>query len=208
MKQFFTGAAMAAISAAADLSKCLSCRRQSITAGFLETYSYCKQTNECLGDAWNYIDRPCGDGKWIKGSKLNIGEFRDDKQGFPDGELVDNSNECEAEVIACPGFESNQDKSGKYYNQTWALAPGTMCAVKIDASEYLARVIFDNVSFLGINYDGAKIGDPITFDSGKHTIWLYNGAESGPVTFEISYSGASQLAAGILALSAAALAAF
>ena len=83
-----------------------------------------------------------------------------------------------------------------------------MCAVKIDASEYLARVIFDNVSFLGINYSGAKIGDPITFESGKHTIWLYNGAESGPVTFEISYSGASQLVAGVLALSAAALASF
>ena len=83
-----------------------------------------------------------------------------------------------------------------------------MCAIKIDASDYLARVIFDNVSYLGINYDGAKIGDPITFEGGKHTIWLYNGAESGPVTFEISYSGASQLAAGLLALTAATLASF
>ena len=79
-----------------------------------------------------------------------------------------------------------------------------MCAVKIDARDYLARVIFDNVSFLGIEYSGAKIGDPITFEEGLHTIWLYNGAESGPVTFEISFSGASQIAAGIIALSAAA----
>ena len=124
------------------------------------------------------------------------------------GKLTENTNECEAEVIGCPGFESTQDKAGKYFNQTWALAQGTMCAVKINANEYLARVIFDNVSFLGIEYSGAKIGDPITFESGLHTIWLYNGAESGPVTFEISFSAARQLAAGIIALSAAALTTF
>lgn len=83
-----------------------------------------------------------------------------------------------------------------------------MCAIKIDASEYLARVIFDNVSFLGVEYAGAKVGEPITFESGKHTIWLYNGAESGSLTFEISFSGASQIAAGVMALAAASLTAF
>ena len=77
-----------------------------------------------------------------------------------------------------------------------------MCAVKIDASQYLARVIFDNVSFLGIEHPGAKIGDPITFEKGLHTIWIYNGAESGSLTFEISFSGARQIAAGVLALAA------
>ena len=78
-----------------------------------------------------------------------------------------------------------------------------MCAVKIDASQYLARVIFDNVSFLGIEYDGAKIGDPITFESGLHSIWLYNGAESGSLTFEVSFSGSVNLMAGAFALAAA-----
>ena len=122
------------------------------------------------------------------------------------GELTENSSECDAEVIGCPGFVSTQEKSGNYYNQTWALSQGTMCAVKIDASEYLARVIFDNVSFLGIEYKGAKIGDPITFEGGQHTIWLYNGAESGPVTFELSFSGASTIFGGIVAFVAVAMA--
>ena len=83
-----------------------------------------------------------------------------------------------------------------------------MCAVKVDATDYVARVIFDNVSFLGIEYDGAKIGDPITFESGKHAIWVYNGAESGSLTFEISFSGAKQIAAGLFALGAASYLAF
>ena len=83
-----------------------------------------------------------------------------------------------------------------------------MCAVKIDATEYVARVIFDNVSFLGIEHPGAKVGDPITFESGLHTIWVYNGAESGSLTFEISFSGARQLANGVLALGAASFMAF
>ena len=83
-----------------------------------------------------------------------------------------------------------------------------MGAVKVDASECVARVIFDNVSFLGIEHDGAKIGDPITFESGKHTIWVYNGAESGSLTVEISFSGARQVAAGLFALGAASYLAF
>ena len=83
-----------------------------------------------------------------------------------------------------------------------------MCAVKVDASQYLARVIFDNVSFLGIEHQGAKIGNPITFESGLHTIWIYNGAESGSLTFEISFSGASQIAAGVLAMATATYLAF
>ena len=75
-----------------------------------------------------------------------------------------------------------------------------MRAIKIDATEYLARVIFDNVSFLGVEYKGAKIGEPITFEGGLHTIWIYNGAESGSLTFEISFSGAYKIAAGLVAL--------
>ena len=124
------------------------------------------------------------------GSSLHLGDFREDSRGYPDGELIEDSSECEAEDIGCPGFESSLDWAGEYSNQTWALSAGSMCAVKIDATEYLARVIFDNVSFLGVEYKGAKIGEPITFEGGLHAIWIYNGAESGSLTFEISFSGA------------------
>ena len=116
MKQFITTAALAAYALAAndDLSRCLYCRRMSINAGFLESYSYCSQTNECLLDAWNYIDRPCGNSTWVSGSDLYIGDFRDDANGYPLGELVDNTSECEADNIACPAFTSDQSKSGTY----------------------------------------------------------------------------------------------
>jgi len=36
---------------------CLYCRRMDNNAGFLVTYSYCNQTDDCLMDSWNYINR-------------------------------------------------------------------------------------------------------------------------------------------------------
>ena len=208
MKQFIIVATIAAVAAAEDQSRCLYCRRASIYAGFLESYSYCNQTDECLADAWNYLDRPCGNSTWTKGSNIHIGNWQDDGIGWKEGKLIEGSNECNAKNIGCPEFVSSEEWSGKYKNQTWALPPKSMCAVKINAEEYLARVIFDNASYLGIEYSGAKIGNPITFESGNHTIWIYNGAESGSLTFELSFSGASQLAAGIVALAAATLTVF
>ena len=117
-------------------------------------------------DAWNYLDRPCGNSTWVTGSNIKIGDFRDDANGYKSGELIDNTNECEAKDIACPGFESTTEKNGKYFNQTWALSAGSMCAVKVDAEKNVARVIFDNVSFLGVEYEGStlKIGDVTSFE--------------------------------------------
>lgn len=82
-----------------------------------------------------------------------------------------------------------------------------MCPVKINANQGVARVIFDETSFLGIEYD-ANIGDVITFESGENEIVIYNGAETGPLTFLISFSGAYNAlvgAAGAAALFSAAL---
>ena len=74
--------------------------------------------------------------------------------------------------------------------------------MKVDATAALARVIFDNTSFLGIEDDKAQIGDVITVESGIREILIYNGAESGPLTFDISFSGATTLLAGAAALTA------
>ena len=76
--------------------------------------------------------------------------------------------------------------------------------MKVDATAALARVIFDNPSFLGIEDDKAQIGDVITVESGIREILIYNGAESGPLTFDISFSGATTLLAGAAALTASA----
>ena len=79
--------------------------------------------------------------------------------------------------------------------------------MKVDASEGVARVIFENSQYLGIEMDGMKpdVGDVITVKEGDvQEITIYNGAETGPLTFDISFSGASQLLAGAAALAAAA----
>ena len=74
----------------------------------------------------------------------------------------------------------------------------------MDATAALARVIFDNTSFLGIEDDKAQIGDVITVESGIREILIYNGAETGPLTFDISFSGAASLLAGAVAITTSA----
>ena len=65
----------------------------------------------------------------------------------------------------------------------------------------------DDSDSLGIEFDGAKIGQPITFESGNNELVIYNGkSTSSGLTFEIVFSGAAALsstAAVALALSAA-----
>lgn len=75
--------------------------------------------------------------------------------------------------------------------------------MKIDATAGVARVIFDNTSFLGIEEDKAFIGKVITVETGIREILIYNGAETGPLTFDISFSGAATIIAGVAALTAA-----
>lgn len=98
---------------------------------------------------------------------------------------------------------SSAEKFQKYFNNTWSLASGGQCTVKIDATTGVARVIFDNTSYLGIEMEGAQIGDVITVESGITEILIFNGAETGPLTFDISFSGASALLAGATLLAAA-----
>ena len=66
MKQttpFLVIAAILLTTVAADASaKCMYCRRMDKNAGFIVSYSYCNQTDFCLEDAWNYLNRDCLDG--------------------------------------------------------------------------------------------------------------------------------------------------
>lgn len=43
-------------------AECMYCRRMDRNSGFLVSYSYCQNTEECLLDAWNYINRDCENG--------------------------------------------------------------------------------------------------------------------------------------------------
>ena len=44
------------LSAAVPSTECLSCKIKDSESSFLYTYSYCKDTNFCLPDEWNYIN--------------------------------------------------------------------------------------------------------------------------------------------------------
>lgn len=128
-------------------------------------------------DAWNYINRSCKS-DWTRGNSI----------------LLD---DCNPTDLACPEFISSFEKFGSYENTTWSLAAGAKCTVKIDAREGLARVIFAETSYLGIEPipgSKSKIGDVITFLDGDNEVVIYNGAESGPITILVSFSGAVETA--------------
>ena len=113
-------------------------------------------------------------------------------------------SKCVPDDVTCPGFESSPEKFQKYKNQTWSMAAGSKCNVRIDARQGIARVIFTSTLYLGIEYD-ARIEEVITVESGVTDLVVYNAAESGPITFGISFSGAQELvyasaAAGVAAL--------
>ena len=90
MKQFLASAAMAAVASAGASSQCLKCRNEDKNSGFLVSFSYCKFTNTCLEDAWNYLNRGCPDG-WKTGISYDF-------------EL------CEADFSECASFTSSPDE--------------------------------------------------------------------------------------------------
>ena len=167
-------------------SECLYCRRMDQNSGFLVSYSYCEQSDECLMDAWNYINRDCSSG-WESGNNYDL-------------------DLCNPEIVTClEPYVSTPDKYGSYQNTTWTLPQGASCDIIVDASQGVGRVIFDETSFLGIDNVDAKLGEVITFESGaENVITIYNAAQTGPLTFLIAFSGAAQLGAAVATLMLAA----
>ena len=198
MKQFLAAAAFLAVTSLAQdevevaeavpgSSACLYCRNQDINAGFLVSYSYCQHTDSCLMDAWNYINRECIS-EWADGASYPL-DF------------------CAPMEVECPEFVSSPELFQSYQNKTWSMAAGSKCIVRIDATEGVARVIFSSTLYLGIEYD-AKIDDVVTIESGVTEIQIYNAAESGPITFNISFSGATSLIASSAIVAAISMLAF
>ena len=85
------------------------------------------------------------------------------------------------------------------------MAAGSKCFVKIDATEGIARVIFSSTLYLGIEYEGGRVDEVINIESGVTDLEIYNAAESGPITFGISFSGATGLITSAAAMTVAAL---
>lgn len=155
--------------AAAQKENCLYCRYTDLEATFLESHSYCDQTKDCLADAWNYIDRPCPS-EWKRGKEMTL-------------------DDCEAQEANCPSFISSKqydlnEPDGRPRNITFTLRSGQKCNVKIDATEYVGRVLFANIQgFLGVEYEGYVLGEKITVDSGVEEILIYNANETNNLRF-------------------------
>ena len=91
-------------------------------------------------------------------------------------------------------FQIDQDEN-------WSLSSGSKCIVKVDATNAVARVTFKNSDYLGIEWSGAKVGDVITIPEGEVAeIPIYNAADKGPLTFDITFSSASFILAAASAL--------
>lgn len=80
----------------AGSSQCLYCRNQDNNGGVLVSYSYCKHTDECLKDAWNYIQRDCLT-EWERGNTIAL-------------------NTCDPEEVSCPEFISTPEQYQLYVN--------------------------------------------------------------------------------------------
>ncbi len=130
MKSFLALGLSAAMVDAAALENCLFCKYTDERATFLESWSYCPDSQECLADEWNYIDRNCASG-WKRGNSFQLFS-------------------CESETAPCPKFYSTKqydlnEPLGRHKNMTWVLPAGAQCTIEIDATEYVGRVLFDGV---------------------------------------------------------------
>ena len=112
---------------------CMYCKHQDTLSGFMTSFSYCGQTDECLQDLWNYINRDCNS-EWITSKELQL-------------------SQCNPVEISCPDFVSDTTKYQTWDNKTWSLTEGAMCTVSVDATQAIARVTFTGTTYLGFEDD-------------------------------------------------------
>ena len=104
---------------------------------------------------------------------------------------------CSPSEGTCPSFTSSANAYGVYTNTTQALASGEYCSIYVDATQAVARVIFDNTNNLGIvEVEGYVYGSPISIDAGTYQYFTVYNADSsgGSITFTLSFSNAQPLA--------------
>ena len=126
----------------------------------------------CLEDEWDYIDRPCSSG-WMRGYQIAL------------------IQDCKPSLTTCHSFVSGAQQQGQWTNYTETLALGEYCTVEVDATAFVAHVVFDNALTLGIQIDSYRIGNVIDVSQGQtKTITVYNGDTSGAITFTLAFSSA------------------
>ena len=96
-------------------------------SSFLYSSNYCAAKDECLQDQWNYKNNFCTSG-WMPGWILDI-----------DGDC----NARDGGVGACKPFTSSLDQVGYNDTRTITLPAGNKCTIQVDATEFVARVLFE-----------------------------------------------------------------
>jgi hypothetical protein len=159
-----------------EKKECLYCKMKDSGAGALTSFSYCHQRDQCLQDAWNYFNMPC-------------------KGGFKRGNSYD-LEFCGGLTTDCPGFASTPDDYQKYTVTEFQLRQNAYCSVKIDATAAVARVKFEPkiVDTLGIDNDSVKVDETYTIQQGISEVIIYNAAKGKPMSFTMTFSGASTIA--------------
>lgn len=174
----FVATALAQSSSSEPIPACLYCKHQAQNSGWLVSYSYCDDTEVCLKDKWNYLNRKChSQSGWVNGEKLDLEES------------------CQA-VESTEGqlsFTSSSSKAGNWVNRTYTLKEGEFVNVLVDARDFVGRVVFDDCPDLGFNNGEHQLGEVISFTSGKgadNSFIVYNAAAEGDITFLYGFSNA------------------
>ena len=163
---------------------CLNCKLTDSTAPILYSYSYCKKTNECLADEWNYINAFCESG-WVRGWMIDIDK---DCNAMP----IYNLTKC-PQIIS----ENNASAPATWVSE-YSLPIGAQCDIYIDATFRTLRIRFEKTEAqLGVLFSMYEIGDnSIVIPKGNiQTITVYNGDPKIPLLFNVAVSGAAVLSA-------------
>ena len=96
----------------------------------------------------------------------------------------------------CPDFVSNELVVGRPQTMSRiSLSNNGKCTLMVDASSVVGRVTINASKDLGVLVPGYVSGQPITVPRGSvKYITLYNGyAYGGPISFTLTFSGATTL---------------
>ena len=116
------------VSAAAFTDNCLYCKYMDTNSAAMYSYSWCKERDMCLLDAWNYYNQRCPS-EWKVGWKIDIDTDC----------AVSRSSNCPRAIKATAA-----DIGPDWKNTTQYLYTGTKCTVLLDATEAPVRFLFAN----------------------------------------------------------------
>ena len=159
--------------------QCMFCKKADTYSSFLYSASYCKDTDECLLDQWNYKSKWCPSG-WVRGWQLDL----DCDCGAIDGG-----------VGTCRDYNPSMEEEATWTNETIVLSAGEKCTFNVNASDIVAHALFENEfddeQDVGILLNGYSIGEIIEVNyRSSLEITVYNGLPSSTATVEVAFSSA------------------